>query len=407
MPQVGVQTEGLGQGPSVFDYPKLEPNFKDERTRLFIPNPDDMWMECRHSIGGQRAARGLPPGAPQPAWGGNWICNGRAEVLSAANPMLDPDACVLCKAHRDGDPVVDKAVRKYVQQVFRYNTAPDGMQLQLPFSAALKVWMCNDKEFGQIRGLFQAWGDLRKYDLLLTAVSKEFKTWDVSILPQALWATQQEWVNIIQQTYAAQHVPVEDLSLLIGRRASNDNEALAKVQEVKMAQQQVPQGYYQPPPQGWPQQPGPQQQPPAYFPGAAAPAPAYGAAPVPDLSAPPPLTAAPIPPAPAPDYGQQLQPPPMTAPVPAAAPLAPPPPMMAPPPPAQPGALQPPPQQMAPPPPMGQQQIPMAPPPGVPPMPPLAPPQAQQPPPPNGAAPQPVDFSTMIGVPAAPPPPAQ
>jgi hypothetical protein len=405
VPQVGVQTEGLGQGPSVFDKPKLEPAFKDERARIFIPNPGDAnapgdtWMEWRHSIGGQRAARGLPPGSPVPGWGGNWICTGRDEVLKASNPMLDPEACVMCRAHRDGDPVVDKPVRKYVQQIFRYNTDASGFQLQMPFGVRFLVWICNDKEFGQIRTLAQTWQDLRKYDLLLSATSKEFKTWDVSIQPQALWATQQEWINVVQQTYAAQHTPVAELELLIGRRATNDNEILAKVQEVKAVAQNVPpQGYYPPPQGGWPQQmPGPQQQPPSYFPGAAPMAPA-AAAPVPDLAAPPSLGGAPIPPAPTPDYSQpqpQLQPPAMAPPAPAAAPLAPPPPMMAPPP-QQPMA--PPPPQMAPPPAAAAPVYDPAQ------MPPLAAPQ-QVPPPPNGAAPQPVDFRGMIGVPAAPPPP--
>lgn len=408
MPQIGVTTEGYGQtGPSVFDYPKLEPIHKDEFARIFIPDPNDVWTEFRHSIGGQRAAKGLPPGSPIPGWGGNWICTGRDEVMRASNPSLDPEACVSCKAHRDGDPVVDKPTRKYVTQIFRYATDPSGLQLMQPFSVALKIWLLNDKEFGSIKQIGASWGDLRRFDLLLKALSKEFKTWEVQPQPQALWATNPEWQAVVQQAYANQHIPIADLSLLIGRRATNDNEILAKIQEVKMAGQQ-PQGYYQPPPQGWPQ---PGQQAPGYFPGVMPqqqqPMYAPPAGP-PELAAPPPLAGAPIPPAPLPDLGQQLQAPPpmptMQAPPPAVAPPAQQPMMMPPPPSVAPGAIQqpmmqPPSAPMMQPPSAPQQQLLQPPPPMV------APPATQPPPAPNGAAPQAVDFTSMMGVPPAPPPP--
>lgn len=459
MPQAGIGSVEVATLSSVFNLEKIDPKAKDEKKRIAIPNPQEASFVWRHAIGGQRAAGAFPPGT-QVEWVGNYECFGRNEVLSNANPHLDPDACVMCRMHRDGDPMVDKAARKWVLQVFEYRTDPSAVALMQPFTVKLVVWVFSDKEYGQLNanartpewlqlvGIQQPSADpvadaytlLRSVDFILTCTSAGFKTWDVAMQPpMAAWTTAADRQQQALAIYQAQAAPAAELERIIAKRASNDNEVLTALAEArnKMAGQAQMQGMYAPQQQaGWPATPGMPAPAPAAWPQVpGVPMPMAPAAALPELAAPPPLAGAPIPPpamAPAmpalppfaapqtsPAAAQPaMAPPAMPAPAPApAAPQVPPPaPAMAAPP--QPGIPQMPampvpaapvaPPAMAPPP------MPVPPPaaapapPGVPqmpaqPAPPPAPAPPTQPPPAPGTAP--VDLGAMLNVPPPPPPP--
>lgn len=427
MPQVGINDEYAG-GPSVFDAPKLKPEAKGELARIWIPNPDNIYMAYRHSIGGQRSA---VPGA---GWGGQWICNGRDEVLKNTNPHSDPEACLLCRMHREGNGLVDKAARKWVTQLFRYGTDPTGNQLMQPFHMRLLVWVFSDKEYRALTSIASSWGALNGHDIIMSCDSKEFQTWTPTVQPQVFVTLDPSFTAYMQESYSQGAIAGEDLERLIGRVASNDNEVLQKIAEVTPAQpggiqpgQQMGVGpVYTPPPGMMPMPPVGDimvgQQPLAPMPGAPIqpPAPVY-APPAAAGMVPPPMPQTQQAPAPMmqqPPIPQQLPPdlaqPQMMAPPPAM--VAPPQPQMVAPPAVQPQ------QQMAPPAapapvatvPMIPQQQPMAPAAA----PPLAPPPQQQmvappqvpavaqaaPGAPQQAAGAPLDVAAMLASPPPPPP---
>lgn len=235
--QVGINPAMAG-GPSVFDLPKLEPAYKDEKARVFIPDIQRIWMGYRHGIGGQRTGAAT--------FGGNWLCTGRDEVLRAN--VYDPEACLLCRLAKDErytiqtvtpqgqavrNPIITKPTRKYVTQVFRYNADPSGMSLMQPFGAMLLTWQFSEQEYRALVTLDTAWaaqGGVTAFDLLLNAKDKGFKTWEVSILPQSFWRTDQGYVAYITESY--QNGVSNDLEALIGRKEWGEADVMAKVSEV-------------------------------------------------------------------------------------------------------------------------------------------------------------------------------
>ncbi len=228
--QVGT-TSDTG-GPSVFDLPRLDPKVANERARIWLPDPDSIRCEYAHGIGGKKAQR---EGQPEPAWGGNWLCQGRPEVLKASN--VDPEACVLCRIHRDGGPqshLVSKPTRKFIVQALRYATSPDGSILQ-PFTCQLVVWQFSDKQYRTLVETQTNWGDLRQRDLMLVCDNLNFKSWQVNPMPEVGFMASPEWQQIVASVLQSQFVPGEELERIIGRTPTNDDEVLAKVAEVSPA----------------------------------------------------------------------------------------------------------------------------------------------------------------------------
>lgn len=449
--QTGLDQEHAG-GASVFDLTKLVPSAAGERARIWIPDPDRISLAYFHAIGGKSAQQ---PGQPEPGWGGNWICQGDGETLKASTPHSDPERCVMCRMHKDGNHLVGKCKRKYIVQVFRYATDPSGTNPLTPFTMSLVVWAFSDKQYRSLIEIQNQWGAVRDRDLLLTSDLQEFsfKQWAVQALPDVMLARDPSWTDYMQQAWGSQAVAPAELERILGREPSNDQEIMAKLAEITPAAAAAPQGYAQPmapqmPQPGAPLAPAPGLgQPGLVAPPAAQLAPANGpfdqapqvAAPVAPVAAAPPVPQAPpvaappaamppaMPPTPAPDP-QAATPMPQAPPVPApVAPTAPPVPQAAPapqapaaapvapqaPPMAQPAPVAPPVPQAAP------AAAPPAPAAPVAPPAPAAPvaPQAAPPAPPvpaAGAVPQPgqpaaagtVDYAALLNQPPPAAPPA-
>lgn len=386
MPQVGVNDEHSG-GPSVFDLPKLEPKQAGDRARIWIPDPARISYEYVHAIGGK--SNGIP-GQPEPAWGGNWICMGDPNVLRDATPHSDPERCPMCRMVRDGVPFVGKAKRKWIVQVFRYATDPSCTNPLQPFTMSLLVWQFSDKQYRKLTELQNNWGgDIRAFDLLLTADQQgySFKSWDVQNLPDIMMMRDPSWATYMQQAWATQAVDPGDLTRILGRTPTGEQEIVAKLGEITPATAAAPQAYAVPGQAPAPyvgQVPTPIAAPPMQAPPMAAP-------PVPMAPPMPQAPGAPVPTAPA------LQPPPMPPTPPPAAPAAPPLPAAPPPAPAAPVAPQ-----AAP---AAPQAVPQMPVPTAPPMPmapaaPVAPPAPAAPP----MAPAPDPSYQVPGQQLAPPP---
>ena len=230
--QVGMDTEAAGAGgASVFDLPKLDPKVLNERAMVWLPDPDSIRLQYVHALGGKKAQL---PGHPEPAWGGNWLCDGRNEVLKASSNGLDPEACFMCREHAAGNNLVGKSQRKFIVQVVRYNTDPNGSLLN-PFGATLLVWQFSDKQYRLLQDIVSTWGSLRDRDLMLTCDNLGFKSWTVQPTPEVLFMRDQGWIQLITQVVQTQAVPGEDLERILGRRATNQQEIQAKLAEITPA----------------------------------------------------------------------------------------------------------------------------------------------------------------------------
>lgn len=257
--QVGMNPDAAG-GPSVFDLPKLDPKMLNERARIWIPDPGSIRLQYVHALGGKKAQL---PGQPEPGWGGNWLCTGRDEVLKNANPMLDPDACFMCREHANGNNLVGKAQRKFIVQVLRYNTDPAGNLLQ-PFGAVLLVWQFSDKQYRSLTEVQTSWGDIRERDLMLVCDNIGFKSWTLQPLPEVAFMRDPSWIQLVTQVVQSQAATGEDLERILGRAATNDQEIMAKLAEITPASMAPAVAYQAPPIPGMP--PGMPMAPPAMAP---------------------------------------------------------------------------------------------------------------------------------------------
>lgn len=228
--QAGVGNEDVTGGPSVFDLPKLAPRQAGERARIWMPDPPTIAMLYVHGIGGKEAQQ---PGMPEPAWGGSFVCQGNGEVLKAT-PHSDPVNCFMCREHKNGNPMVGKAKRKFIVQVFRYATDPSANQPVTPFSMALLVWQFSDKQYRMLTEIQNQWGPIRDRDLLLTSDQQEFafKQWAVQALPDLMLMRDPSFTSFMEQAWAAQAVEPSSLERILGKVPSNEAEVMAKVAEI-------------------------------------------------------------------------------------------------------------------------------------------------------------------------------
>lgn len=129
---------------------------------------------------------------------GHFICTQKAE-----------GHCLWCEHS------TEQARSRFANNIFVYNTMPDGSALQGPLSGHLE-WIAYDRDvFLYYRQAKQNFGDLREHDIIFICTEGKYQKGDRQVLPQAWWLLNDKFKAWLAAEYQAKSI--KNLSAKLGR----------------------------------------------------------------------------------------------------------------------------------------------------------------------------------------------
>lgn len=207
------------------NFPKLK-LAKDEQARLVcIEQPD---YEFVHNLKAPKLINGKPVMEKVTTKdGGSYekmemdfigrpICHGTLEVLK--DKGVDPKNCAACDVSTKGDEITPPE-RRFAMHVVKYATKPGSAEIQEPFSVQIVIWSFTDFVYNKLADLAKEWdNNLMKHDLIIKCTNATFQNYELSMVPRSAWTENQERINLVKTTFAANQA--KDLSAYCGRKST-------------------------------------------------------------------------------------------------------------------------------------------------------------------------------------------
>lgn len=206
-------------------YPKLRLETGEKvRICLFDPDPEKVFVHNYRIpvvVNGEvqkeeKKGKNGNYTVPLTEWVASHRCTGDAEVVSKNS--IDPDGCPQCAKVKENPELFSPPTPKFAQHVLRYKTVPGGYAVAKPFQADIVAWVYAERKFNELCDIAEEHGNMRKVDLLVECISKDFQNLNLQTGGTCEWISDKARAELAAEVY--KESKCDSLEDLIAREAT-------------------------------------------------------------------------------------------------------------------------------------------------------------------------------------------